>query len=126
MTPEERFTKMENLLHGMMEHQSRQQEHLDKQSAEINKQNAGIRDLVVVSRMILSDVEKLATSHDGVLQAFLTSQKEVTRQILENTEQIKELRKAQAEAQAATDEKLNILIDTVDRIIRALGKDGTK
>jgi DNA-binding winged helix-turn-helix (wHTH) protein len=53
--------------------------------------------LIVVSRTILTTTEKV-------------------------TEQIKELR----EAQAATDEKLNILIDTVDRIIRNLGKDGTK
>jgi hypothetical protein len=88
--------------------------------------NVGIRDLVVVSRTILTDVEKLATSHESGLQAFLASQKEVTRQILEITEQTKELRQAQAEAQAATDEKLNILIDTVDRIIRALGKNGTQ
>ena len=112
MSPEERFTKMENLLLGMMEHQSRQQEQLDKQDAEINKQNAGIRDLIVISRTILTTIQNDTRS-------FLESQKEVTRQILQNTEQIKELRKAQAEAQAATDEKLNILIDTVDRIIRS-------
>src|SRR5262245_48614618 len=97
MTPEERFTKMENLLHGMMELQVRQQEQLEKQSAEINKQNAGIRDLIVVSRTILTNTEKV-------------------------TEQINQLREAQAE----TDVKLNILIETVDRIIRRLGKNGTK
>jgi chromosome segregation ATPase len=118
MTPEERFTKMEDLLYGMMEHHARHQEQLDRQSEQINrqseqvnrlseeidKQNAGIRDLIVVSRTVLTTIEKLATSQDKV------------------TEQIKELR----EAQAATDEKLNILIDTVDRIIRNLGKNGSK
>ena len=61
MTPEERFTKIED----------------------------AIRDLIVVSR------------------TFLDSQKEVTVQI-------QHLR----HAQQATDEKLNILIDTVDRLIR--------
>ena len=88
MTPEERFTKMESLLHAMGEG--------------ITKQNAGIRDLIVVSRMILTTAEKLVASQDKV------------------TEQIKELR----EAQAGTDERLNILIDEVNRIIRALGKNG--
>jgi hypothetical protein len=76
MTPEERFDRIELV---------------------IEKNTNGIRDLIVVSRTILTTTEKV-------------------------TEQIKELR----EAQAATDEKLNILIDTVDRIIRNLGKDGTK
>ena len=76
MTPEERFDRIEN----------------------------SIRDLIVVSRTILTTTENL-----------VASQKEVT-------EQIKELRKAQAEAQAATDDKLNILIDIVDRIIRQLGR----
>jgi chromosome segregation ATPase len=102
MTPEERFTKMENLLHAMMEHQSRHQQQLERQSQEItrqneeiNKQNAGIRDLIVVSRTILTNTEKV-------------------------TEQINRLR----EAQAGTDERLNILIAEVNRVIRALGKNG--
>ena len=80
MTPEERFDRIEK----------------------------SIRDLIVVSRTILTTTENL-----------VASQKEVT-------EQIKELREAQAEAQAATDDKLNILIDIVDRIIRQLGRNGTK
>jgi chromosome segregation ATPase len=112
MTPEERFTKMENLLHGMLEHQVHQQDQLDRQSQPIDKQNAGNRDLIVVSRTLLTTTEKIVTS-------MAESQKEVTQQI-------KELREAQAEAHAAIDEKLNILIDTVDRIIRNLGKNGSK
>jgi hypothetical protein len=104
MTPEERFTKMENLLHAMMEHQAGQQQLLQSQSEEITRQNAGIRDLIVVSRTILTTAEKLVASQDKV------------------TEQIKELR----EAQAGTDERLNILVDEVNRIIRALGKNGTR
>jgi hypothetical protein len=61
-----------------------------RNETQIEKHNAGIRDLVVVSR------------------SFLESQKEVTVQI-------RELR----EAQRTTDEKLNSLIETVDRIIRS-------
>jgi transketolase len=98
---------MENLLQTMMGHQSRQQEQIDKhtaqiekQSAEIDKQNAGIRDLIVVSRTILNSIQEF---------------KEVQRRDHDEwSAQMKALR----DAQAVTDEKLNILIDTVDRIIR--------
>jgi hypothetical protein len=107
MTPEERYTKMESLLQAMMEHQARQQEQVDKhteqiksQTAEIEKQNAGIRDLIVVSRTVLNSIQEFH---------------EVQRKDHEEwSVQMKELR----DTQAATDEKLNILIDTVDRIVR--------
>ena len=69
----------------------------------IEKQNDGIRDLVRVSRIFLDSQQEVKGQIHGV-----------TTQIQENTIQIRELR----EAQKQTDEKLNILIDTVDRIIR--------
>ena len=73
---------------------------LDRIEAIIEKQNAGIRDLIVVSRTVLTS-----------LQEF----RDVQRKDHEEwTAQMKELRDVQAE----TGEKLNILIDTVDRIIR--------
>jgi hypothetical protein len=75
MTPEQRLDRIETIL--------------EKQSQEIDKHNAAIRDLIVVSRTVLTAVQ-------------------------ESSVQIKELR----DAQAVTDEKLNILIDTVDRIVR--------
>jgi uncharacterized coiled-coil DUF342 family protein len=65
------------------------EERFDRIEAQTEKNTDGIRDLIRLSRI------------------FLDSQKEVTTQI-------QELR----EAQKQTDEKLNILIDTVDRIIR--------
>jgi len=65
------------------------EERLDKIEALIEKQNTGIQGLIVVGRTCLDSLKEVTT-------------------------QIKELR----DAQAATDEKLNILIDTVDRIIR--------
>jgi len=83
MTPEERFDRIERNL---------------------EKNTEGTRDLIVLSRTMLTSTEKV-----------LESQKAVT-------EQIKELREAQAE----TDAKLNMLIDTLDRIIRRLGKNNTK
>jgi hypothetical protein len=69
----------------------------------IEKQNHGIRDLVRVSRIFLDSQQEVK----GQIQ-------ENAIQIQENTTHIRELR----EAQKQTDEKLNILIDTVDRIIR--------
>jgi len=86
MTPEERFDRIELII--------------EKQNQEIDKHNAAIRDLIVVSRTVL-------TSIDGLREVQRTDHEEWSAQM-------KELR----EAQAATDEKLNILIDTVDRIIR--------
>jgi hypothetical protein len=103
MTPDERLTKIENLLHSLTESQVQfqieMQQMKDKSAlhdAEIEKQNAGIRDLIIASR------------------AFLESQKEVTGQILE-------MRKADDALRERLDEtasRLNALIAEVDRIIR--------
>jgi hypothetical protein len=55
-----------------------------------------IRDLIVVSRAVLTSIEGLRAANADTLKS------------------VQELR----EAQATTDEKLHILIETVDRIIR--------
>ena len=93
MTPDERLTRIETLIQATAEHQARQQEQLGKHGQEIEKQNEGIRGLIVVARTCLDSIQELRDAQ---------------------RETLKELR----DAQAATDEKLNILIDTVDRIIR--------
>jgi chromosome segregation ATPase len=103
MTPEERFTKIENALQALTETQARHDTQIgglitqvEKQNAGIEKQNAGIRDLIVVSRTLMDTISKLG-------------------------ETVAEL----SEAQKHTDEKLNALIDTVDRIVRkGNGRDG--
>jgi hypothetical protein len=56
MTPEERFTKIENLLHSLTEHQVQMQ-------AEQEKHAAAIRDLIVLNR------------------SFLDSQMQITKQV---------------------------------------------
>ena len=72
------------------------EERLTKIEAQIEKQNEGIQGLIVVARTVLTSVQELRTvQHDMI-------------------EEVHELHKH-------TDEKLNILIDTIDRIIR---KDG--
>ena len=69
------------------------EERLDKIEAQIQKQNEGIQGLIVVGRTVLNSIQELR----GVQQEMI--------------EEVRELHKH-------TDEKLNILIDTVDRIIR--------
>ena len=69
------------------------EERFTKIEAQIEKQNEGIQGLVVVSRTVLTSIQELrAVQHDMI-------------------EEVRELHKH-------TDEKLNILIDTIDRIIR--------
>jgi hypothetical protein len=66
----------------------------------IEKQNAGIRDLIVVSRTVLTSIKETNEAHLKVYDRL--------------DAEIDKLREAQAE----TEEKLNILVETVDRIIR--------
>ena len=73
---------------------------LEKQTQQIDKQNAGIQGLIVVARTCLDSIQEMRDRHEKDHEHMLA--------------EIEKLR----EAQAATDEKLNILIDTVDRIIR--------
>jgi hypothetical protein len=69
------------------------EERLNKIEIQIEKQNEGIQGLVVVSRTVLNSMQELrAVQHEMI-------------------EEARELNKQ-------TEEKLNILIDTVDRIIR--------
>ena len=107
MTPEERFTTIENLLASLTEAQvrneaqieattatiQRQNAAIENQNAAIEKQNAGIRDLVIVSRTLI-EAQMKATAQFEAVSA--------------------ELR----EKQKATEDKLHTLIDVVDRIIR--------
>jgi uncharacterized coiled-coil DUF342 family protein len=110
MTPEERFMKMENLLNAMVERQAeheermRQQdqrmgkfdERMDRLEKESEKNAAAIRDLIVVSRAVLTSIQEL---------------REEDRRLKERIDQLRD-------AQAVTEEKLHALIETVDRIIR--------
>src|SRR5713226_6543514 len=77
-------------------------------AAQLDKQNAGIRDLIVVSRTVLTSIQELQTVQDKMI--------EVQDKMIE---EVRELHKH-------TDQKLNILIDTVDRIIRSRNGGGDK
>lgn len=109
MTPEERFTKIENALQALTETQARhdtqigdlvalmekQNAHIEKQDAHIEKQNAGIRDLIVVSR------------------AFLESQKEHDLRLTKLEEM-----------QSATFRAIDRLTDNIQKLIQGRGPNG--
>jgi hypothetical protein len=73
MTPEERFTKIENAIEALIETQA--------------QHNVGIRDLIVVSRTLLESQKTILESQKTVLE----SQKQVTEQIGHLTEKIDRL-----------------------------------
>src|SRR5437867_8416739 len=116
MTLEERFTNIERVLQRTAEQLSQlqveQAEHFQQQSklqaqqaeqirnliVDGDKQNEAIRSLIVVSRTVLTSIQEMRAAQDKMI------------------EEARELSKH-------TDEKLNILIDTVDRIIRQRGLD---
>lgn len=76
------------------------EERSERIEAQIEKQNTGIQGLIVVARTCLDSIQEMREAHDADHKKAMA--------------EIEKLR----EAQSATDEKLNILIDTVDRIIR--------
>jgi len=92
MTPEERFERIEKII---------------EEQRTIDKHNEAIKDLIRIGR-IITDAQQVTNAQIN----------EMHRGITRLTEDIAELREAQKE----TDERLNILIDTVDRIIRRNGK----
>lgn len=111
MTPEERFQKIENLLHATAEQlraeteerraSSREfearigkleQQHLAR-DREIDKHNEAIRSLIVIVRSCVDSIKEDRARHERDYEEM----------------------RAQSRA---TEEKLNILVDTVDRIIR--------
>ena len=81
------------------------EERFERIERQTEKNTEAMKDLIVVARSITD--AQLKT--DG--------------QIGELRQSIAELREAMREAQKETDDRLNILIDTVDRIIRRNGKE---
>ena len=102
MTPEERFTKIENAIESLL---TLQAEHAAKVNQQVDKQNAAIRDLAAVSRAVLDSV---TTLRDSMAAGF----SEVRASIEELSAEGK-----------ATDARLNVLIDITDRLLRRNGSD---
>jgi len=96
------------------------EERIDRIEQVIEKQNSGIQDLIRVSRIFLEQQERVAAQITGLRDAHSDLREIQKRDHEEWAAGMKELR----EAQADTDERLNILIATVDRIIRSWGNGG--
>ena len=76
------------------------EERLDRIEKDIEKQNEGIRGLIVLARTSPDSIQEMRQRHDRDHSQFMADMEKLR------------------EAQAATDDKLNILIDAVDRMIR--------
>ena len=104
MTPEERWTKIEQQTAENQKQIARISEQMERKTsqidAQIEKNTVAIRDLIVVSR------------------TFLDSQKETTKQIEEMRAAQQEAGREWRGAHLETTEKLNALIEIVDQIIR--------
>jgi hypothetical protein len=111
MTPEERFTTIENLLAALTESQVRNEAQIAAHNTAIEQQNAGIRDLIAASRTLVDAQMKTTAQIEAVTSNIdLLSQSQ------------KELRDEMRETQKATEDKLHALIETVDRLIRSQQK----
>ena len=107
MTPEERFTKIENFLNAVSEHQAQHAEQMSRNAQQIAE---------------LAEIQKvMAVAINRVAEAQLTSGQRFDEKMTavdEDMDAVKEALRATAEQQRITEEKLHALIDTVDRIIR--------
>jgi hypothetical protein len=111
MSPEERFTRIENFLNATAEHQA---QHAEQMAA----LTAGLAAHEVRHAQEMSELRNMqraiATGAIELQQAQRATEQEL-KALAESTRTVdKELR----EAQKITEEKLHILIKTVDRIIR--------
>ncbi len=110
MTPEERFTKIENVLETLTEN------HL--------RHDAAIRDLIVVSRTTLNAIGELREGQKGlqetirILQESMQKMQESQQKLQDSQQKLQQSQIELQESQKATEDKLHILIETVDRIIR--------
>ena len=80
------------------------EERLTRIENDIDKLNEAARSLIVVARTCLDSIREMRENHDADHRKMRESHDADYKKLLE--------------AQAATDEKLNILVNTVDRIIR--------
>ena len=103
MTPEERFSRIENFLSTVAEQQARMNEHQLRHDHDIQEIHA-----------ILKETQK------GTALAIAKIAEE-NRRTAEAQRRTAQAHRQTEEAQLVTEEKLNALIETVDRIVRRPG-----
>ena len=115
MTPEERFHYIETLLQTTGEKQAIMQEQLQATGRDIDKHNDAIRGLILSARACLDSIKEDCDRQEGY-RAEWEARFKKSREEWEAW--FKKSREDWEARDAATQEKLNILIETVDRIIR--------
>jgi hypothetical protein len=98
MTPEERFEHIEMLLGLAVEQTEKNVRAIGEHDRVIGDIANAARDLIIVGRTCLDSIKELRETQQKAFEEM----------------------RARSDA---TEEKLNILVDTVDRIIRRNGKD---
>jgi len=87
------------------------------------KIETGIRDLIVVSRTVLTSIEGLNGSVGG-LTASVAELRESVGELRDGQKHSDELLNALMQAQTETEHKVARLVETVDRLIRYRGPNG--
>lgn len=100
MNSEERFTKIDNTLNSLVEHHARHAEEMAEMRSEFRSMQSEFRSM---QKVVFLAIERTVEMQQAGAKRF--------------DEEMQRLR----EAQQTTEEKLNALIDTVDRIIRERG-----
>jgi hypothetical protein len=107
MQPEERFTKIENFLEAVAEHQAHHSEQSARNAAQIARNSGQLAEVIEIQKSMAVGMVELRESQE-------TSH----RQFVEEMTTIRETLRITGETLHAVEEKLHALIDTVDRIIR--------
>ena len=114
MTPEERLTKIENAIQALTEVQA--------------KHDSGIRELIVISKILVESQQRTDDrfkAFDDRFEAFMKQQQRTDDRInalIEHEQKLDRKLIDLHDIQRQTEQKLNLLIDTVDRFIR--GRNG--
>ena len=87
------------------------------------KIEAGIRDLIVVSRTVLTSIEGLNGSVGG-LTTSVSELRESVGKLRDGQKHTDEMLNALMQAQTETEHKVARLVETVDKLIRYRGPDG--
>ena len=110
MTPEERWTRIENALQAVSEHQAQFEVNLGKLTNRLDNVTQRLDDLTVRHEVAFERMDRQITKLLEMQGTLMQSQ--VT--LMQSQEML-------TEAQKDTDRKLNALIETVDRFIQSRG-----
>jgi hypothetical protein len=119
MTPEERFTKIENFLLTVAEHQADHEARFREMERWRVRHDEELAEIRAVQSAVQTTLG-IAITHVAEAQMGAANAQKRTEEALERLARSHERTE---EVQRITEAKLNALIETVDRIIRKFGPD---